>query len=319
MVATSRRGSRSLLEGLESRTLMSVTYGANLIVNPGAEKFTGKPTGYNIITPTGWTANGDPTIVPYGTPAFPSATGPGPSNRGKDFFSGGPNESETDFFQTINLSSIGSAIDAGQVKLALSAFLGGFSTQADNATLFLNFQSASKGFVSQVILGPETEAQRKGVTGLFSKSTTGTVPVGARFAQVQLHFERNAGSYNDGYADNLSLVLTKPAVKTGSIGGEVFGDKNGNGKLDKGETGLAKWKVFIDANNNGKLDSKEVSTTTDSKGNWSFKGLAPGTYIIRVVQQTKTKTTAPAGSEFTIKLAAGQSSTGHLFGEETLA
>jgi hypothetical protein len=41
--------------------------------------------------------------------------------------------------------------------------------------------------------------------------------------------------------------------------------------------------VFLDSNNNGRLDSGEKSTVTDKNGNFSFTGLAAGTYHVRRV------------------------------------
>ena len=58
------------------------------------------------------------------------------------------------------------------------------------------------------------------------------------------------------------------------------------------------------------------TVTTDVNGNWSFTGLLPGTYTIRVEPVTGTKATTPAVLKLTIK--AGASSTGNLFGEESL-
>jgi hypothetical protein len=49
---------------------------------------------------------------------------------------------------------------------------------------------------------------RNNKTGLFSASAKGSVPVGTRYIQAYLNMTRANGTYNDGYADNLSLVLS---------------------------------------------------------------------------------------------------------------
>ena len=46
------------------------------------------------------------------------------------------------------------------------------------------------------------------VTGLIVQATSGTVPKGTRSVLVQLSLLGSGGSYNHGFADNLSLVLT---------------------------------------------------------------------------------------------------------------
>ena len=44
------------------------------------------------------------------------------------------------------------------------------------------------------------------------------------------------------------------------------------------------------------LDTNERSTTTNTSGAFSFTGLAPGTYQLRVVKQTGWDTALPSGS-----------------------
>jgi hypothetical protein len=45
------------------------------------------------------------------------------------------------------------------------------------------------------------------VTALVARSSSGVVPAGTRQISVRLDAVREAGSYNDGYIDNVSLVL----------------------------------------------------------------------------------------------------------------
>ena len=79
-----------------------------------------------------------------------------------------------------------------------------------------------------------------------------------------------------------------------SIVGQVFVDTNGNGVQDPGEGGLAGTVVYIDANNNGGFDNGEISTVTDTAGQYRFDGLQPGNYVIREVVPTGTTETAPS-------------------------
>jgi hypothetical protein len=79
----------------------------------------------------------------------------------------------------------------------------------------------------------------------------------------------------------------------GSISGRLYTDINGNGSSDTGQPGLANWTVFLDTNNNGVPDPGEPSTTTDSSGNYSFSGLAAGTYHVREVLPPNWQQTTP--------------------------
>ena len=60
-------------------------------------------------------------------------------------------------------------------------------------------------------LAPVLAADRSTTTGLLRRSATGPVPVGTRSILVGLDLLRlSPGSYNDGYADDLSLILWGP-------------------------------------------------------------------------------------------------------------
>src|SRR5262249_43487707 len=68
-----------------------------------------------------------------------------------------------------------------------------------------------------------------------------------------------------------------------SISGFKFNDLNDTGVEDPGEPGLAGGSIFLDLDGNGVLDPGEPSTVTDANGNFTFTGLAPGTYLVREV------------------------------------
>ena len=103
------------------------------------------------------------------------------------------------------------------------------------------------------------------------------------------------------------------------ISGTAFNDANGNAKRDSGETALSGRRIFIDADNDGVLDSGEKSVLTDSSGNWSFKDLPAGTYVVRIVPITGWKSTTPVGGAYTLTLSAGKTATGKLFGQRRTA
>lgn len=187
-------------------------FGSNLIVNGDAESGAGALNDSSTVAVPGFVTVGNFTAVVYNAPGgFPVTGDPGVSAGGANFFAGGPNNANSSASQAIDLSSGAAFIDTGTSAFALSAYLGGFETQDDNAVLTIRFLDQLNAVLGSVTLGPVTEPERSGVTGLLFRSTSGFVPIGARTADVQLNMTRLQGSYNDGYADNLSLVLRGPA------------------------------------------------------------------------------------------------------------
>jgi len=143
---------------------------------------------------------------------FPGATTLGPTNRGANFFAGGPSNISSSASQTINEAADAMQIDTGRVTVDLAGYLGGFRTQRDNAILTATFLNGSTGVLGSISLGPVSNTDRNNLTSLLLRSTTGVVPIGTRSITVDLQLTRLDGDYNDGYADNLSLVLHSNAV-----------------------------------------------------------------------------------------------------------
>jgi hypothetical protein len=208
-------------------TAGAVTFGSNLILNPGAELDAGATTRTATVTPTNWTVtSGSLTAAQYGgggaTTLFPTATSPGPSVRGANFFAGGAgtttSTSTATATQLITLSPDFSVIDAGNATFDLAGFFGGYREQGDRASLRATFQNVSSTSLGDFTIGPVTPAERVAAfgssssnlnqpTGLLSRTTAGVVPTGTRSILLTLSMLRDVVSYNDGYADNLSLVL----------------------------------------------------------------------------------------------------------------
>jgi hypothetical protein len=187
----------------------AATYGVNLVVNGGAEADVGAPDASHVVKPTGWITTGQFTPVQYGAPGgFPDKTSPGPSDRGKNDFEGG-NAPQSTAKQTISLASEAADIRTGAVHYVLSAWLGGYASQDDNAIVTLSFRDAHGASLGTVSLGPVTPAQRSSVTGLLRRANSGVVPKGASAAVVTIVLTRVDGEYNDGAADDVSLVLKK--------------------------------------------------------------------------------------------------------------
>ncbi len=91
-----------------------------------------------------------------------------------------------------------------------------------------------------------------------------------------------------------------------SITGNVFDDVNADGRTERGERGLSQWTVFLDANGNGVFDPGEVHVLSDSKGNYKFVGLAPGTYTVRLVIKSGWKSVLPQEDSYTVALTSAE-------------
>lgn len=85
-------------------------------------------------------------------------------------------------------------------------------------------------------------------------------------------------------------------VADASVGDRVFADLNGNGIQDAGELGVPDVAVSLLDEFGGVVDS----TATDAQGNYSFAGLAAGTYRVLF--------TAPAGTTFSVQDSGGDDS-----------
>ena len=202
-------------------TAQAKPYGVNLILNGNAEDGPSSNTGAPVAVPS-WTPSPAFTVVNYGAPGgFPTSTDPGPPDRqtaaNKNFFAGG-NAATSSATQEINLTANAADINTGKVTYDLSGWLGGFSTDGDNAYLVAEFFNGTTSVGGQ-LLGPVYPGDRNNVTGLFFRvgtGGTGPVPVNTTRVVVTLTMTRGSGggNFNDGYADNLSLVLRAPFVVT---------------------------------------------------------------------------------------------------------
>ena len=156
---------------------------------------------------------GGMTQVVYGSPNFPSRSD-APAGSGSYFFAGGANAfTFTSSTQRIDVSSLAAQIDTGEIGFHASGAFGGHGTEDDNAALSVTFDQDPLTPIQTVTIGGFTAADRGNVTKLLPASAAGLLPSGTRLVDVTLTATRlsGAGPYNDGYADDLSLVLPEPA------------------------------------------------------------------------------------------------------------
>ena len=187
----------------------------NLLANPDAELGPGGTAETDINSPPGWTTTGAFTATRYGATGFPTAAQSSEYGGGTNFFAGG-NTASSSAAQSVDVSSAAADIDAGAITATLSGLLGGYAEQADAITVLATFRGAGNASLGSVQIGPVTPAERANTTELLARSASAAVPVGTRAIEVVMTAVRNAGTSNDGYADNISLTISTAAPPTGA-------------------------------------------------------------------------------------------------------
>ncbi|HZQ34054.1 MAG TPA: phosphoesterase, partial [Mycobacterium sp.] len=219
-------GFLGITDATATPTVATLVESPNLLVNPGAEIADPSLSGYSSVTIPGWTVTGTPTVIPYGALrrfplglSFPGPTLPAflgfagtstkPADGGAQYFGGG-NVATSTLSQTVDLNGAAAAIDAGAVPYTLSGELGGAFLDPSAASVTVNFLDANKTYLGSGQIGPVTALDRLFQSELVERSTSGTIPVGARSAQVVLTLaDKNPtpGNYNNAAADNLSFTV----------------------------------------------------------------------------------------------------------------
>jgi hypothetical protein len=187
----------------------AVTPLPNLIVNGDAEQGTPDVSGSIVATPSWTTTAGQFTEVLYGGD-FPSTDTATKIAGGKNFFAGGPGPDNgiSTASQIVSVASYATAIDAGTEPVTLSALIGGYASQNDNATVVATFLDAGNAPVGAALsVGPVDAAARQNQTTLLPETNAATVPAGTRSINVVVTLTRTDGSYDDGYVDNIDLTL----------------------------------------------------------------------------------------------------------------
>ena len=222
----SRRGSgptqRVVLLALLAALAAAAPAGAvipagNLIDNPGAELGARASNDTEVSPPDSpWTTRSNFTQVAYGSTGFPSLQVSAAFGGGEAFFAGGPANASSRAVQRIDVTGAAPEIDAGELTATLGAHLGGVADQDDAARVEARFVNADENNLGAgVSVGPVLAAERGGQTGLIAKSASAPVPAGTREIVVTVTATRTGGSYNDGYADLLSLTLARPGPPGG--------------------------------------------------------------------------------------------------------
>jgi uncharacterized protein (TIGR03437 family) len=202
-------------------------FSTNLVVNAGAESGAGGDGTAQVANVPGWSRTGGCDVWAYNT-AFNNVNGIQPTDivplaTGNNYFAGGIQPANCTFAQSIDLSSGATTIDAGTVTFAASAYLGGYGSDGDNATLTLAFQGASGNQLSTLTLGPVGPNDRAAQqSGLYLQRQIGQVPAGTRTAVLTLNMIWVNGANNEAFADNLALQLNVPATPQSLLGANLI-------------------------------------------------------------------------------------------------
>jgi hypothetical protein len=214
--------------GLTAAGQSPAALGPNLVFNGDAEYNRGFNSSSTQQYAAGWDdpGPGGVTLLNYQAGnGYPTLTDPGPTNRGKNFFSGGTNASSA-MTQRIDVSNLASTIDTGTLDFTLSAWLGGFGTQTDSASVVAHFLNAANNEIGTSQLAPVTAADRANITKLMFRQNIGDIPALTRSVRLELIATRASGD-NDGYADNIAFMLG------------LLGDLNSDGAVN-----VSDWVLF---------------------------------------------------------------------------
>ena len=109
----------------------------------------------------------------------------------------------------------------------------------------------------------------------------------------------NGGAYLVTLAQNQAATgLDFGSTVTGTAGGFLFEDDNGNGAQDSGEFAYDGFgvSIFLDLDNDGAWDTNEPTSYTGGTGKFNFNNLVPGSYTARIVDTTQVRQTFPANN-----------------------
>src|SRR5262249_550068 len=116
------------------------------------------------------------------------------------------------------------------------------------------------------------------------------MPTGAEFAAFTL--QRTALLFGGTVEDNL-------------IEGTVFLDANFNGQRDEGESGLGNMRAVLEMAQDDGTYTAVKSQLTAPDGQYSFSGLAPGKYRVRLDAPSEMQQTLPSeDTSYTVQLLA---------------
>ncbi|MCO6453801.1 MAG: PKD domain-containing protein [Pirellulaceae bacterium] len=197
----------------DNRVLFSTTTTFSYLRNTVPATSVSLPSSGAGSTNGSWiTHRGDPDTAAYGSNDsrgvhFPDS--PSGCSCGSYFFYGGLEGHSVLYQERPIPSSMWTPIDEGRAQADLSAYMGGWGSQSDYSRIVLIWFNGSHQIVGSTTLTGPSASERGNATKLLPRSTSGTIPSGARTVEFNLEFVRvSSGSRNDGYIDNVALSIT---------------------------------------------------------------------------------------------------------------
>lgn len=184
---------------------------ANLVHNGGAEIGGAAADSSHAVAPVGWRTTAMFTALRYGVAGGPDAAASRAIAGGKQFFAGGPQGPSAAALATASqVVTVPAAFRKARLKVTatLSADLGGYSTQSDDASVTATFLSKTGAKLGAVTVGPVSDGRRRDATKLLPVARKAKLPAGTISISIVITAKAISGGYNDGYADNVGLRLT---------------------------------------------------------------------------------------------------------------
>jgi len=113
-------------------------------------------------------------------------------------------------WQTIDLTNYADPgfIDTQNIKFNLSAWIGGYDSQDDNAKVSLTFLNQLNQTISSgITIGPVLASERGNQIALLFRHTQGFVPAGTRFIKMTVTIVLVGGGVANGDVDNIVFIL----------------------------------------------------------------------------------------------------------------
>jgi sugar lactone lactonase YvrE len=220
-------GTHGGIENCPTADQVTPALDTNLIANPGAEDYAsgvwfGAPGDAAITLPDCWVSSSAlPAPGATAESRAQSSSSYPPAREGSRVFWGGTNPYggiagvSTKATQAIELASLG---DLDGKPFKLSALLGGYATQNDNAVVTVTFTDGDGAALGQASVGPVLAGGRGRVSSLAPQTWYGEIPAGTSRAVVTIVMTAvSTGNDNNGEADDLSLTIGDSARPTGPI------------------------------------------------------------------------------------------------------
>ncbi|HEX4144968.1 MAG TPA: SdrD B-like domain-containing protein, partial [Pirellulales bacterium] len=182
----------------------------------------------------------------------------------------------------------------------------------DTATLSGGYNETGK--ITFTLTAPNGTTTTVGtVTVSGNGSYTSPSVTATQVGTYVFHATYSGDSLNNSAVDNGTNESLTIHPQTGSISGTVYTDETGNG-LTPDDQPMAGVQVYIDLGNVGHYVAGDPVTTVGANGNYTFTGLAAGTYIVAETVPTNYVLTDPVlTNNYTITLTTGQNSTNNDF------